>query len=94
MDDDGLPKEYALNQNYPNPFNPTTKIDFALPNAGWTNVTIFDLLGREVLTILNKELNAGIHQIHIDAKDLPSGLYFYRIKSGNFVQTRKMILTK
>ena len=90
----GIPTEYSISQNYPNPFNPTTKIEFALPKTGLTKIIIYDFLGREVQTLINKELNAGYHEINIDAKNLPSGVYFYRIQSGDFVQTKKMILMK
>ena len=90
----GIPTEYSISQNYPNPFNPTTKIKFALPKAGLTKITIYDLLGREIRTLINKELQACYHEINIDVHNLPSGVYLYRIQSGNFIQTKKMILMK
>lgn len=89
-----IPKEYSINQNYPNPFNPTTKIKFALPIRGLTKISVYDLLGREIRTLINREMEAGYHDIYFDAADLPSGIYFYRIHSGNFSQTKKMILMK
>ena len=90
----GIPAEYSISQNYPNPFNPTTKIKFALPQAALTKISIYDLLGREVQVIINKELGAGYHEINIDADNFPSGVYFYRIQSGNFINTKKMILMR
>ena len=89
-----LPTEYSISQNYPNPFNPTTKIKFALPKKGFTKIIIYDLLGREVMTLVNKELQTGYHEINIAANNLPSGVYIYRIQSGNFTQAKKMILMK
>jgi len=91
---EGIPKEYSLSQNYPNPFNPTTNIKFALPKPGLTKLIIYDLIGREIEVPINKELEAGYHQINIDATNLPTGVYFYRIQSGDFIQTKKMILIK
>jgi hypothetical protein len=93
-EEEGIPKEYSLSQNYPNPFNPTTNIKFALPKPGLTKLIIYDLIGREIEVPINKELEAGYHQINIDATDLPTGVYFYRIQSGDFIQTKKMILIK
>jgi hypothetical protein len=89
-----IPREYSLSQNYPNPFNPTTKIKFGLPKAGFTRITVYDLLGREIMTLINNELKAGYHNINIDAHNLPSGIYLYKIQSGDFTQTKKMILMK
>jgi hypothetical protein len=90
----GTPTEYSISQNYPNPFNPTTRIKFALPKRALTKIVIYDLLGREIQTLINKELEAGYYEITIDANNLPTGVYFYRIQSGDFIQTRKMILMK
>ena len=89
-----IPAVYSISQNYPNPFNPTTKIKFGLPKAGLTKLIIYDLLGREVLTLINKELETGYHEINFDAGNFTSGVYFYRIQSGDFIQTKKMILMK
>jgi hypothetical protein len=89
-----IPTVYSISQNYPNPFNPTTKIKFGLPNAGLTKLIIYDLLGREVQTLINKELETGYHEINFDAGNFTSGVYFYRIQSGDFIQTKKMILIK
>lgn len=89
-----IPADYSINQNYPNPFNPSTKIKFALPQNSLTKLVVYDLLGRELQTLINKELEAGYHEIIFDASIFPSGIYFYRIQSGKFVQTKKMILMK
>lgn len=91
-------KEYKLVQNYPNPFNPTTTIKYSLP-AGreeFHNVSlkVFDILGREVATLVNERKGPGIYEIEFDASELPSGAYIYTIRSGNFVQSKKMILMK
>lgn len=89
-----IPKEYSLGQNYPNPFNPTTTIKFGLPKASLTKLDIYDLRGREIVTLVNKKLQAGYHEINFDSNHLPSGTYLYRIESGDFVQSKKMILMK
>ncbi len=90
----GIPTEYSISQNYPNPFNPTSRIEFGVPRKSQTKIIVYDLLGREIQTLVNEELEAGYYEINVDASNLPSGVYFYRIRSGNFVQTRKMILLK
>lgn len=92
--EDRIPSEFLLSQNYPNPFNPETKIYFAIPKTLNTKLTIYDLLGREVKTLVDKELGIGTHEFTFEAGNLPSGIYLYRIESGNFTQTRKMILMK
>lgn len=91
---EGGVKEYALNQNYPNPFNPTTQISFQLPQSGDVNLEVFDVLGRKVATLLNEQLKAGAHTVNFDASRLASGIYIYRLKSGSFVSTRRMMLIK
>jgi hypothetical protein len=93
-DENKIPEKYALGQNFPNPFNPSTKIQYALPKGGLTKITLYDLLGRKIKTLVNREVEAGYHEIDFDATDLPSGIYFYRIQSGKFTQTKKMILMK
>ncbi len=90
----GIPEEYALNQNYPNPFNPSTKIRFDLPNQEQVIIDVFNQIGEKVTTILNSNLSAGYYEVEFDARNLPSGLYFYRILSGNFAETKKMVLMK
>lgn len=89
-----LPASYELSQNYPNPFNPTTTIDFALPKSGNVTLTVYDILGREVKTLVNGALPAGYHKVEFNASNLASGVYFYRIKAGNFVSVKKLMLLK
>jgi hypothetical protein len=92
--DGRIPTEYSLSQNYPNPFNPVTKLKFALPERSLTKLVIYDLLGREVRTLINKELEAGYHEYFFDAYSLPSGVYFYRFQAGTFTETKKLVLVK
>lgn len=89
-----IPTEYALGQNYPNPFNPSTEIVFALPEKARVQVEIFDMLGRKVTTIVNKELPAGRHTAKWNANGIASGVYFYKISSAKFTKTRKMVLVR
>lgn len=85
---------YSLAQNYPNPFNPTTKIKFALPKAGLVSLKVYDMLGREVQTLVNQQLNAGEFSTDFDGSNLSSGTYFYRLQVGDFVEIKKMVLLK
>jgi len=96
VDDDltGVPAEYALFQNHPNPFNPTTSVGFALKTAGNVELNVYDMSGRMVKEVVNGRLSAGYHNAQIDASDLPAGIYLYRLNSGNFTDTQKMILLK
>ncbi len=89
-----LPTTYELDQNYPNPFNPTTTITFALPEKGKVELKVFDNLGREVLTVLDRDLSAGKHSVMLDASKLATGVYHYRLQVNNTVITRKMTLVK
>ena len=89
-----LPLEYALGQNYPNPFNPSTTIDFAIQKAGNVILKLYDITGREIVTLFDQEMKPGFHEITFYDPMLPSGMYFYRIVSGEFVATRKMLLMK
>ncbi|MFQ3598265.1 MAG: T9SS type A sorting domain-containing protein [Chloroherpetonaceae bacterium] len=90
----GLPKQFVLEQNYPNPFNPTTSVAYQLPTAGNVSLKVFDMLGKEVATLVNGRQEAGAYTINFNANQLSSGVYFYRLQAGNFVQTRKMMLVK
>jgi|WetSurMetagenome_2_1015567.scaffolds.fasta_scaffold15356_4 plastocyanin len=85
---------YTLKQNYPNPFNPTTNINFSIPKSGLVNITIYNEIGKEVETIVNQNLTEGSYTINYDASKLSSGIYFYRIKAGEFGETKKMLLIK
>jgi len=88
------PTEYTLEQNYPNPFNPATTINYQLPQKEFVTLKIFNILGKEIATLLNEEKDAGEHSITFNAENLNSGVYFYSIKAGNYSSTRKMILLK
>ena len=90
----GAVSDFALEQNYPNPFNPSTKINYSIKEKGNVELKVFDLLGSEIATLVNTEQNAGHYEVYFDASGLSSGIYLYTIKSGSFVQTRKMLLMK
>ena len=90
----GLPGRFELLQNYPNPFNPSTKISFKLQVSGFTTLKVFDLLGREVRTLVNEEMKAGSYETTFDARGLASGVYFYRLQVGDFTDTKKLLLFK
>jgi hypothetical protein len=89
-----LPTAYGLSQNYPNPFNPSTTISYALPTAGWVTIRVFNLLGQQVSVLINDTQSAGNHVVRFNAADLPSGTYFYRLESGTYHETKKMLLMK
>jgi hypothetical protein len=89
-----LPAEYTLHQNYPNPFNPSTTITFSLPRSASTSLKVYDMLGREVATLVNGYTTSGTHEIQFNATNLASGVYFYKLTSGNFTKVNKMMLTK
>jgi hypothetical protein len=89
-----LPANYALGQNYPNPFNPGTEITFDLPHAGHVVMKAFDVLGREVATIIDGKMTGGSYTVNFDASKLPSGVYIYQLQSGNYSASRKMIVLK
>ena len=104
------PATFSLEQNYPNPFNPSTKIKFTIPSVEttqrvvFTTLKIYDVLGNEIATLVNEEKPAGEYEVEFSAKggsasggnatNLPSGIYFYQLKAGSFIQTKKMILMK
>jgi hypothetical protein len=89
-----LPENIYLNQNYPNPFNPTTNVEFQVPSLGFVRVLVFDLLGREVATLLNEQKAAGMYTVQWNAHEVPSGVYVCRLDAGGLVQSRKMVLIK
>ncbi|MFI5236311.1 MAG: glycosyl hydrolase family 18 protein [Ignavibacteriales bacterium] len=89
-----LPAEFTLEQNYPNPFNPSTTIQFSLTNAAQVELKIYNLLGENVATLVNENLNAGLHSVNWDASKEASGIYLYQLRSGSKVITKKMTLTK
>jgi hypothetical protein len=94
----GVPSKYNLSQNYPNPFNPTTKINYELPKDSKVNISVFDILGREVMSLVNQEQKAGYYSITTDAKNLASGTYFYRLiaksTEKDYVMSKKMCVVK
>ncbi|MBX2989861.1 MAG: Omp28-related outer membrane protein [Bacteroidetes bacterium] len=94
-----IPTTFAISQNYPNPFNPTTQFDYAVSSRSFISITVYDLLGREVKSLVSDEKAAGVYKAEWDGTDnagtvLPSGMYLYRMTAGNFSETRKMILMK
>jgi len=89
-----IPVECALKQNYPNPFNPSTTISFSLPKGENIKIIIYDVTGNEVNVLLNEFRQAGNYEINFNSNTLSSGIYFYRILSGEFVQTKRMVLIK
>jgi dextranase len=108
QEDNSLPESFILYQNYPNPFNPSTKIKFSIPTSpqfppyqggeakqGWfVQLKVYDVLGNEVAVLINKEMQTGTYEVEFDATNLPSGIYFYQFRAGNFVKTKKMVLLK
>jgi hypothetical protein len=90
----GVPTTFSVEQNYPNPFNPSTTIRYGLPNRSHVTLTVYNTLGQQVAFLQNGEQEAGYHDVKFDGSGLSSGVYFYRIESGSFVETRKLILLK
>jgi hypothetical protein len=88
------PDRFYLYQNSPNPFNPTTIIKYQIPKSGFVSLKVFDVLGNEVETLVNKEKSAGTYELVFDATDLSSGIYFYKLQAGDFTATKKMIVIK
>ncbi len=108
-DDQKLPSEYILEQNYPNPFNPSTTIKYQIPaqdrndklfvtrsgvEESFVTLKVYNILGREVATLVNKKQNPGNYQVEWNASNLPSGIYFYQLKAGDFTETKKMVLLR
>jgi len=96
-----IPSQFVLNQNYPNPFNPSTTIRYTVPNVTLNGVEgtrvqlkVYDVLGNEVATLVNEEKPAGNYEISFNASQLSSGIYFYKLQTGSFVETKKMILLR
>ena len=88
------PKEFSLSQNYPNPFNPTTKISWQSSRGGWQTLRIYDVLGKEITTLVDEYKPAGSYDVEFDSNNLTSGVYFYHLKAGSFMETKKMILIR
>jgi hypothetical protein len=89
-----LPKNFSLSQNYPNPFNPTTTIHYSVPKTSFVTIKVYDMLGKEIATLVNQEKSAGNYTVQFNGSNLSSGIYFYRMRSGNFVETKKLLLLK
>ena len=89
-----VPKTYNLKQNYPNPFNPTTMIEYGIPEESFVTLTVYNVLGQVVTTLVNQQQHAGTYGVTFDASLYPSGIYFYKITAGDYVNTYKMVLMK
>ncbi|MDR3665229.1 MAG: T9SS type A sorting domain-containing protein, partial [Ignavibacteriaceae bacterium] len=87
-------KNFQLSQNYPNPFNPSTTIQYSIPSRSLVTLRIYDITGRELVTLLNGEINPGSYEINFKASKLPTGVYFYTLRANSFVSTKKMLLIK
>jgi len=94
VDDESVFRTYELSQNYPNPFNPSTVISWQSPVSSWQTLNVYDVLGNEVVTLVNEWKEAGNHSVKFDARGLSSGIYYYRLTIGNFVDTKKMSLLR
>jgi fibronectin type 3 domain-containing protein len=92
--DGSIPTDFALSQNYPNPFNPTTTIQYQIPTSGVVTLRVYDVLGKAVFELVNQYQTAGNYMVKVNAQMLPSGMYLYELRSGSFVQTKRMILEK
>ncbi len=96
------PTEFILEQNYPNPFNPSTSINYSIPVSSFISLRIYNVLGKEIATLVNEEKPAGSYEVNFSAEDLTSGIYFYKLQAGDpesssgqgFVETKKMVLMK
>ena len=92
--ENSMPEKFSLYQNYPNPFNPNTVISFQLPVHSFVNIKVFDINGREVSELVNEKLSAGEYKINFNGALLSSGVYYYKMTTENFSETKKMILVK
>jgi len=91
---ENVPTQFALEQNYPNPFNPSTAIEFEIAHPSRVRLTVYDVLGKEVVRLLDEERSAGHYSIRFDASGVPSGVYFYRLSADGYSQTRKLVVVK
>lgn len=92
--DNYVPSNFALHQNFPNPFNPSTKIKFVIPKSSFVNLKVYNVLGKEIAALVNEERPAGSYEVEFNATTLPSGVYFYQLRVGSFVETKMMLLLK
>jgi Peptidase family C25/Secretion system C-terminal sorting domain len=93
-EDNVIPTEFVLYQSYPNPFNPSTKIKFVIPKSSFVNLKVYNVLGKETATLVNEQRPAGTYEVEFNAVNLPSGVYFYKLQAGSFVETKKMVLLR
>jgi hypothetical protein len=93
-DEDSNPVDFYLSQNYPNPFNPNATINFFIPKKAFVSLKIYDVLGTEITSLFNEEKSTGSYEVKFNASGLTSGIYFYHLQAGNFIETKKMILLK
>ena len=91
---DRIPMQYMLRQNYPNPFNPSTKLKYSIPELSSVTLKVYDVLGNEIVAIIDEEKPAGNYEVEFDGSELSSGVYFYRLQAGDFIKTKKMLLLK
>jgi hypothetical protein len=89
-----VPDRFSLSQNYPNPFNPSTKIKFQIPKKGFVKLTVFNVLGKDIQVLVSRELSPGIYEVDFVGSDLPSGVYYYKLETEEFTQSKKMVLIK
>lgn len=89
-----VPEQFSLSQNYPNPFNPVTNLEFGISDLGFVSLKVYDILGKEVVTLVNEKLSPGNYKVQFDGSNLSSGVYLFRIESGDFVETKRMLLVK
>ena len=89
-----VPEGYSLSQNYPNPFNPITNLEFGISNSEYVSLKVYDMLGKEISTLVNQKLSPGTYRYYFDASGITSGIYFYTLKAGNYIETKRMNLIK
>jgi hypothetical protein len=89
-----IPKQFELFQNYPNPFNPSTKIEYSLPADEFVNLTVYDVLGNTITTLVNEKKQTGSYEVIFDASDLSSGVFFYKLTAGEYVNIKKMVVIR
>jgi hypothetical protein len=89
-----LPNDFSLSQNYPNPFNPVTKIGYGVSSSGFVSLKLYDVLGQEVATLVNAIEEPGYKSVTWNGKEVPSGVYFYRLQAGSFIETKKLLLLR
>ncbi|HSP87840.1 MAG TPA: T9SS type A sorting domain-containing protein, partial [Ignavibacteriaceae bacterium] len=94
VDENNITNVFTLEQNYPNPFNPSTKINFSLINSEYVTLKVYDILGKEIASLVNEEKPAGSYGVEFNAAEVSSGIYFYKLQAENFIDVKKMMLIK